>query len=103
MVDDSFLEQCEVKPHQLIKFITNLNKLHPIQITGVMKILKIDFVEEIDGKKQYRKYEELLSEIIDGYLLLGRSQRRELDRLIEQTLRADEGKIISKKKRKKKK
>lgn len=103
MVDDSFLEQCEVKPHQLIKFITNLNKLHPIQITGVMKILKIDFVEEIDGKKQYRKYEELLSEIIDGYLLLGRSQRRELDKLIEQTLRADKGKNNFKKEKKKKK
>lgn len=64
------------------KFILEVSKLEPIEFFGLTKIFNINLVEE-DDKKTPRKFEIVLSEILDKYIRLSRKQRRTILKMIK--------------------
>ena len=64
------------------KFILEVSKLEPIEFFGLTKIFNINLVEE-DDKKTPRKFEIVLSEILDNYIRLSRKQRRTILKMIK--------------------
>lgn len=68
-----------IKSKELIYFLTSISNLEPAELVGIFKILCVPLSDE-DGK--LRSFEELLSETIDTYCRLGRTQRREIKKLL---------------------
>lgn len=64
------------------KFILEVSKLESIEFFGLTKIFNINLVEE-DDKKTPRKFEIVLSEILDKYIRLSRKQRRTILKMIK--------------------
>lgn len=68
-----------VKSKELIYFLTSISNLEPAELAGIFKILCVPLS---DGNGKLRNFEELISETIDTYCTLGRTQRREIKRLL---------------------
>lgn len=66
----------------LQKFILQVSKLEAIEFLGLLKIFNIDIVNN-DEEKTPKKFEELLSEVIDKYIMLSRTQRRNIMKIIK--------------------
>lgn len=62
------------------EFIIEVSKLEAIEFLGLTKIFKISLVDEGGNP---RDFELLLSEVLDGYLKIGRKQRRELLKVLK--------------------
>lgn len=62
------------------EFIVEVSKLEAIEFLGLTKIFKISLVDEGGNP---RDFELLLSEVLDGYLKIGRKQRRELLKVLK--------------------
>ena len=62
------------------EFIVEVSKLEAIEFLGLTKIFKISLV---DGGGNPREFELLLSDVLDGYLKIGRKQRRELLKVLK--------------------
>lgn len=70
---------------ELIQFITYINNLEPIEFNGIAKILCVSiFTDNTKEKKKIRKYEDILSDLMDNFCLLGRRQRKEIFKLLKQ-------------------
>lgn len=78
----------EVKTEQVVRFIRDLMRLDSLEFIGISKIMCVATREE-DNKKA-RPLEDILSDLIDRYVELGRKQRREIDKLIRLTLKQNE-------------
>ena len=86
---------------ELIQFITYINNLEPIEFTGIAKILCVSvFADNAEEEKKVRKYEDILSDLMDNFCLLGRRQRREVFKLLRQVEkdRVKEKTLLEKKK-----
>lgn len=66
----------------LQNFILQVSKLEAIEFLGLLKIFNIDIVNN-DEEKTPKKFEELLSEVIDKYIMLSRTQRRNIMKIIK--------------------
>lgn len=66
----------------LIKFVKEISKLEPIEFMGLAKILNIELVEN-NEKKTPRTFETVMSEIIDKYIKLSRTQRRSVMKIVK--------------------
>lgn len=64
------------------KFILEISKLESIEFLGLTKIFNIDLFEE-NEEKTPREFEIILSEILDKYISLSRTQRRTIMKLIK--------------------
>ena len=62
------------------EFIIEVSKLEAIEFLGLTKIFKISLVDEGGNP---REFELLLSDVLDGYLKIGRKQRRELLKVLK--------------------
>lgn len=62
------------------EFIVEVSKLEAIEFLGLTKIFKISLVDEGGNP---REFELLLSDVLDGYLKIGRKQRRELLKVLK--------------------
>lgn len=62
------------------EFIVEVSKLEAIEFLGLTKIFKISLVDEGGNP---RDFELLLSDVLDGYLKIGRKQRRELLKVLK--------------------
>lgn len=69
-------------PNEMGKFMLEISKLEPIEFLGIAKIFNISLFEDGDEKKP-RKFETVLSEIMDKYITLSRRQRRTIIKLIK--------------------
>ena len=65
----------QISSRNLLLFINEITKLEPIELIGIAKIFGISL---ISNDKEIKNFEDMLSEIIDGYISLGRKQRKEL-------------------------
>ena len=74
----------EVQERELIKFITQLGQLEPIEFMGICKIMS---VEVRAGNKKARPYEDILGDLIDRYCGLERKRRREIGKLVRLTIK----------------
>ena len=64
------------------KFILEISKLEPIEFLGLVKVFNIELYED-DQQKKPRKFEFILSEILDKYITLSRKQRRTIMKMIK--------------------
>ena len=62
------------------EFITEVSKLEAIEFLGLTKIFKVPLIKE---NNEPRPFEELLSDVLDGYLKIGRKQRREILKVLK--------------------
>lgn len=67
---------------ELEKFIIQLSKLNPIEFMGISKIFNIELYEDGDKKKP-RKFEVILSEILDKYVSLTPRRRKNMMNLVK--------------------
>ena len=67
---------------ELEKFIIQLSKLNPIEFMGISKIFNIELYEDEDKKKP-RKFEIILSEILDKYVRLTPRRRKNMMNLVK--------------------
>lgn len=69
-------------PKDLEKFMLEISKLDAMEFLGLAKIFNIGLVED-NEEKTARKFETVLSEILDKYITLSRRQRRTIMKLIK--------------------
>jgi hypothetical protein len=67
---------------ELEKFIIQLSKLNPIEFMGISKIFNIELYED-EEKKKPRKFEVILSEILDKYISLTPRRRKNMMNLVK--------------------
>lgn len=68
-----------MKEINIDEFIHLVAKLEPVEFIGLCKVL---CVKVLDEEKQPRKFEELINDIIDNFTSTGRTQRREVLRVL---------------------
>ena len=65
----------------LRKFMMEVSKLEAIEFMGLTKIFNVSLFEGEDNKP--RNFETVLSEILDKYISLSRTQRRNIMKIIK--------------------
>lgn len=65
----------------LRKFMLEVSKLEAIEFMGLTKIFNVSLFEGEDNKP--RNFETVLSEILDKYISLSRTQRRNIMKIIK--------------------
>ena len=65
----------------LRKFMMEVSKLEAIEFMGLTKIFNVSLFEGEDNKP--RDFETVLSEILDKYISLSRTQRRNIMKIIK--------------------
>ena len=65
----------------LRKFMMEVSKLEAIEFMGLTKIFNVSLFEGEDNKP--RNFETVLSEILDKYISLSRTQRRNVMKIIK--------------------
>ena len=68
------------KDRELISFITYINRLEPIEFSGIVKILCVALADE---SAKVRPYEDILSDLIDNFCSIGYRQRKKILRLLK--------------------
>lgn len=68
-----------MKEINIDEFIHLVTKLEPVEFIGLCKVLCVKVLGE---EKQPRKFEELINDIIDNFTSTGRTQRREVLRVL---------------------
>lgn len=68
-----------MKEINIDEFIHLVAKLEPVEFIGLCKVLCVKVLGE---EKQPRKFEELINDIIDNFTSTGRTQRREVLRVL---------------------
>lgn len=69
----------QVSPKTFTLFIKEVSKLEAIEFIGLAKILCVPI---LDKKGNEKNFEEILSEVLDKFLIIGRKQRKEIFKLI---------------------
>lgn len=72
----------KVSEKMIIRFITGITKLEPIEFIGLTKVLCTPIVDEENNP---REFEDILSNMIDRFVATGRRQRKDIIKIIEQT------------------
>ena len=76
----------EINDKQLLKFLDSITKLSSIEFLGIVNMLNIKIFED-EELKQPREFEFLISDLIDEYITLNRTQRVNLDKIINKALK----------------
>ena len=76
---------------ELQKFVFELTKLEPIEFLGVAHVLNVGLFED-EERKIPMGFEIVVSEIIDGYIMLSRRKRRNLMRMLRATTKKEKEK-----------
>ena len=72
----------KVSEKMVIRFVTGITKLEPIEFIGVTKVLCTPIVDEENNP---REFDDILSDMIDRFVATGRRQRKDIIKIIEQT------------------
>ena len=76
---------------ELQKFVFELTKLEPIEFLGVAHVFSVELFED-EERKTPVDFEVVVSEIIDGYVMLSRRKRRNLMRMLRATTKKEKEK-----------
>ena len=72
----------KVSEKMVIRFVTGITKLEPIEFIGLTKVLCTPIVDEENNP---REFDDILSDMIDIFVATGRRQRKDIIKIIEQT------------------
>lgn len=79
-MDQQVVYEENVSDVELIRFVARVMSLKPLELNGLLRIMCIAPSRE----KHTKSPEEIISEVIDGYIELGKKQRKELNELLIQ-------------------
>jgi len=71
-------------------FVERVSKLEMMEFLGVARMLSVDLVTkdpEDETKTLGREFDAILSDMMDAYIDLNRTQRRNLDHIIERAVK----------------
>lgn len=65
------------------KLIQIIPKLEPIDFIGLARLLKVNLIEEKDGKTEPRDFIEVLDDTLKAYECSNRDRKREILRIVK--------------------
>ena len=80
-----------VNEKEFMSFVEKVSKLETMEFLGVARILSVPLVIESEDKDiekaQGREFDAILSDMMDAYISLNRTQRRNLDAIIKKAIK----------------
>lgn len=74
----------KVDDKELSWFLSRVIKLSQIEFLGVLRLLNISFViDEKKEKPEPQPFEDMISDLIDKYIVLSRTKRKNLNKIID--------------------
>lgn len=74
------IEKSNVSPRVFISFIEEVSKLSEIEFIGLARLLCVPILNE----DKERPFEDILSDILDTFLLLNKKKRKEFLKMVQQ-------------------
>ena len=79
------IDESKVSSKTFISFIEEVSKLSEVEFVGLSKILCVPI---LDKDKNERPFEEILSDMMDKFLMIKRRKRKEILNMIKDVNRA---------------
>ena len=79
------INESKVSPKIFLSFIEEVSKLSEVEFVGLSKILCVPI---LDKNKNERPFEEILSDMMDKFLMIKKEKRREILKMIKDVNRA---------------
>ena len=73
-----------VSSKTVINFLELVTQLEPIEFVGLSKILCVPLVNQ---KNEPREFEDILSDMIDNFISTGRKQRKDIIKVLKQSIK----------------
>lgn len=74
------IDKSRVSPKTFLSFIEEVSKLSEVEFVGLSKILCVPI---LDKDKNERPFEEILSDMMDKFLMIKRGKRKEILNMIK--------------------
>ena len=72
-----------VNEKEFMSFVEKISKLEMMEFLGVARMLSVPLVEKDGDETKGREFDSILSDMMDAYLNLNRTQKRNLDTIIK--------------------
>lgn len=79
------IDKSKVSPKTFLSFIEEVSKLSEVEFVGLSKILCVPVLDEEENE---RPFEDILSDMMDKFLLVKRSKRKEILKMLKDSNRA---------------
>lgn len=79
------INESKVSPKIFLSFIEEVSKLSEVEFVGLSKILCVPI---LDKNENERPFEEILSDMMDKFLMIKRGKRKEILNMIKDVNRA---------------
>lgn len=79
------IDRSKVSPKTFLSFIEEVSKLSEVEFVGLSKILCVPILDEEENE---RSFENILSDMMDKFLLIKRSKRKEILKMLKDSNRA---------------
>lgn len=79
------IDESKVSPKTFLSFIEEVSKLSEVEFVGLSKILCVSILDE---DKNERPFEEILSDMMDKFLMIKKGKRKEILKMIKDVNRA---------------
>lgn len=81
------IDESKVSPKTFLSFIEEVSKLSEVEFVGLSKILCVPILDK-DKDENERPFEEILSDMMDKFLMVKRGKRKEILKMIKDVNRA---------------
>lgn len=79
------IDESKVSPKTFLSFIEEVSKLSEVEFAGLSKILCVPILDKDENE---RPFEEILSDMMDKFLMIKRGKRKEILKMIKDVNRA---------------
>lgn len=76
----------ETTDKQLLCFLSQIAKLSQVEFLGLARMLNISLVQD-DEEKTPRQFEYILSDLIDKYITLSKTQQKNLKKILHKAIK----------------
>lgn len=90
----------QISSDKLLNFVQQLCKLEELEVIGLVNLMGIQLV---DLEKNPRNFEDILSDMIDQYLMMNRERRKKIDYVLNEVINGKDDGANPKKQRKQRK
>ena len=77
----------ELSPEKLTQFVHLLCRLDELEVIGLTNLMGVSIM---DGDKRPRNFEEVLSEIINSYIIMDEKKRKKIDFVLHEVVLGEE-------------
>lgn len=79
------IDESKVSPKTFLSFIEEVSKLSEVEFVGLSKILCVPILDKDENE---RPFEEILSDMMDKFLMIKKGKRKEILKMIKDVNRA---------------